>query len=263
MMELYVLSDTYQTAYRSTLDARTPSTATTILQETASLEPTTVPSPDLTVSITIDYNCPDGKFFTQDLPEDLIHYIPAPEFHARMQGINQALRKYISIRDYSPIIRLFIFIMLTLYSIVIVIIFGGNAMHAWGLIAGGAAIGVAVVLITYCKKRYCNFIESEMKRFTELDKMIGLEWESVRNVEATNSMYHIDFEIAKTPWDLIIRRARRSDEYVRARDGAGCEDSEFLPCYSADVHDGDDTLEFLVASVENDSTRAPSYKSRV
>ncbi|KAJ3063809.1 hypothetical protein HDU98_000397 [Podochytrium sp. JEL0797] len=249
MMELYLLTET--NVYPTHADDLAPRTRDLSAER-----------PRLQVSLFVNYNATDGRYFGEEVPVELVGLMSTLEFQTRIKKINHTLHTLSfphSIKDFGAMIRMCLFLLLSVYSIVIVILIGNlSAFDVWAAVLAGLVAGCVGMGVTFRKKKCVQFLEEEMRRLTELDREgCGLVWGSVR--QGSQAMYSCDPKSALVPWKIVVKKVGS------AGDGCDDEEGEFLPRYcgvdmvhSEEMQEVGGGAAFLTCEME----RVPSYKSR-
>ncbi|KAJ3069344.1 hypothetical protein HDU98_007607 [Podochytrium sp. JEL0797] len=171
------------------------------------------------------YDPADGQFFREEALVDLQgRGLLGPIFSARIQGINNELRKYRSLCDFGPTIRAAFLVIFLAGSIVALANIGKmNPLSLWGVLVGGLMVLSIALFWTYRDPAFVKFVEEEMKRFSALDAPLGVTWESVRTVQEGMYSFQCKRDEARVPWKIVIKESR----------GTRPEGDQFLPAYTS------------------------------
>ncbi|KAJ3353987.1 hypothetical protein HDU83_006003 [Entophlyctis luteolus] len=189
---------------------------------------------DNRVSIPLLYADGARNRFCEELPIELVNTIPAEVFSTRIESINSKIRRLWTIRDYSPVIRLLILFAFVIYCVVV--------LNFTSSFTGFPLSGILLVIgvVAAC----IRVIEAELRNFNELDKGIGLQWESIRTCAANA----FDMSSICAKWTILVKK------HIFA-DNAG---ANILPPYCS----SESQPEFLVAErdVGEERSDLPDYQ---
>ncbi|KAJ3204640.1 hypothetical protein HDU82_005702 [Entophlyctis luteolus] len=201
-------------------------------------------------SLNLRYAEKDLIYFDEQMPPDMEGLIPVVVYSQRISSLNKRLQQAATIRDYMPIVRLFILLAFLVFSFVFVATSSAMPMvFVWTASFGALVLVFLLLSMTYYKPSFERWIEQALAEFSSQDENIQLVWSSVRATKMRPFFpMHFSARGWEVPWRITVTHINKTG------DGA------FLPAYASQAH-SPSILDLEILS--GGPTRPPSYRSRM